>query len=185
LKADPRTAKIRVVMVTVMDQRNTGALLGADEYIVKPVDKSILLSAVERCLNSSGLPAAEQRILVVEDDTPTREFIVDLLSRQGYALSTAGDGAQARSLVQAFRPHLVILDLLLPEISGFDLIAEWRGSHATTNLNIFVLTNKDLTAAEKEFLRANTGDLFSKHERWQEALMRQIQRAAPLVAEVP
>jgi DNA-binding response OmpR family regulator len=185
LKADPRTAKIRVVMVTVMDQRSTGALLGADEYIMKPVDKSILLSAVERCLNYSGRPAAGQRILVVEDDTPTREFIVDLLSQHGYELNTADDGTQARSQVQEFRPDLVILDLLLPKISGFDLIAEWRSSRATADLSIFVLTNKDLTAEEREFLSVNTGALFSKHERWQDALIRQIHRTVPLIAGVP
>lgn len=184
LKADPRTAKIRVVMVSVMDQRKTAALLGADEYIVKPVDKSILLSAVERCLNHSGRPGAGQRILVVEDDAPTREFMVDLLSKQGYTLSTAPDGAQARSQVQALKPDLIILDLLLPEISGFELIAEWRSSPATANLPIFVLTNKDLTAGEKEYLHSNTRALFSKHEQWHDELIRQIQRAALLVAEV-
>jgi signal transduction histidine kinase/DNA-binding response OmpR family regulator len=118
LKSDRRTANIRVVVVTVMDQRNTGILLGADEYIVKPVDKSILLAAVERCLNIRDETGARQSILVVEDDAPTREFIVDLLSRQGYLVTVAADGAQARARVQAALPDLVILDLLLPEISG-------------------------------------------------------------------
>jgi signal transduction histidine kinase/DNA-binding response OmpR family regulator len=183
LKSDPRTANIHVVIVTVMDQRNTGTLLGADEYIVKPVDKSILLAAVERCLNRNNHAGSEQSILVVEDDTATREFIVDLLSRNGYSVTSAADGAQARALVQESLPDLVILDLILPEVSGFGLIAEWRKSSLTAALPIFVLTNKDLTAEERDYLRANTGALLSKHEQWRDDLIHQVQQAAPLFAE--
>lgn len=183
LKGDPRTANIRVVMVTVMDQRNTGLLLGADEYIVKPVDKDILLGAVERCLAHSENSTANQSILVVEDHAPTREFIVDLLSNSGYTVSSAADGVQARVRVQATQPHLVILDLNLPQVSGFGLIAEWRRIPETTALPIIVLTNKDLTNDEKEFLRTNTEALLSKHEPWREELLRQVRRATPLVAE--
>ncbi len=183
LKSDPRTAKMRVIMVTVMDQQNTGALLGADEYIVKPVDKSILLAAVERCLNRSTTGGTGQSILVVEDDAPTREFIVDLLSRNGYVVKSAPDGLRARASVQASIPDLVILDLVLPEVSGFGLIAEWRSDSPTVDLTIIVLTKKDLTAQEKDYLRAHTGTLLSKHDQWREELVRQIQRVAPQLAE--
>lgn len=184
LKSDPRTTNIRVVMVTVMEQRNTGLLLGADEYIVKPVDKDTLLAAVERCLEHSDQASAHHSILVVEDHAPTREFIVDLLSSNGYAVSAAVDGAQARTRVRAGLPSLVILDLNLPQVSGFGLIAEWRNTLATTTLPIIVLTNKDPTDEEKEYLRTNTEGLLSKHEPWQEELLRQVRRATPLVVEV-
>jgi signal transduction histidine kinase/DNA-binding response OmpR family regulator len=186
LKADPLTANVGVVMVTVMDQRQTGALLGADEYIVKPVDKSILLAAVERCLTRRNHAGTEQAILVVEDDAPTRELIVDLLTRNGYAVRSAEDSAQAREQVQAALPDLVILDLILPGVNGFGLIAEWRTDPSTANLPIFVLTNKDLTAEEKAYLSANTGALLSKNEHWRKELIRQVervQRVADLLAE--
>jgi len=184
LKADPRTAKIRVVMVTVMDQKKNGALLGADEYIVKPVDKSILVAAVERCLNQDGRAGEGQRILVVEDDHATREFILDLLEKQGYNVSSATDGLKAKALVNAALPDLIILDLLLPGMNGFALIAEWRSNQRTAELPIFVLTSKDLSPEEREYLRANTGALFMKQEQWSRDLIRQIQRAAPALAEV-
>jgi DNA-binding response OmpR family regulator len=183
LKSDPRTANIRVVMVTVMDQRNTGMLLGADEYIVKPVDKSILLAAVERCLNHRDHSGTAQSILVVEDDTATREFILDLLSHNGYTVTAAANGEQARLRVQASPPNLVILDLNLPEVSGFVLIAEWRKSFGTANLPIIVLTNKDLSHEEKEYLRTNTGGFLLKHDPWREQLLRQVRRATPVLAE--
>ena len=181
LKSDPRTANIRVVMVTVMDQRNTGLLLGADEYIVKPVKREILLAAVERCLAHCDQASVNQSILVVEDHAPTREFIVDLLSNSGYAVSSAADGVQAREHVQAAQPHLVILDLNLPEVNGFVLIAEWRKARTAT-FPIIVLTNKDLTNEERDYLRTNTEAMLSKHEPWREELLRQVRRATPVVA---
>lgn len=177
LKSDPRTANMSVVMVSVADQRSAGTLLGADEYIVKPVDKAILLAAVERCLNRRNRARTTQSILVVEDDTATREFIVDLLSKNEYAVRSAADGAQARATVQQSLPDLVILDLMLPEVNGFGLIAEWRKDARTAELPIFVLTNKDLSREEKDYLHANTGVLISKHERWRDELVRQVSRA--------
>jgi signal transduction histidine kinase/DNA-binding response OmpR family regulator len=183
LKSDPRTARIPVVVVSVMDQRATGALVGADEYIVKPVDRGILLAAIERCLNHRGRSERTGEILVVEDDAATCELIAELLSSHGYEVKAVLDGAQARAHVQASLPSLVILDLILPQVSGLQLIAEWRSERRTADIPVFVLTNKDLTQNEREYLRANTRALFSKHEPWPEALVTQIRRATPTVIE--
>ena len=182
LKSDVRTAKIPVIVVTVVDQLATGALLGADEYIVKPVEKATLLAAVERCLNLRGQIGRGRRpILIVEDDAPTREFIAEMLQKHGYVVSKAADGTEARDQVAASLPELVILDLILPKVSGFQLLAEWRGDSRTADLPVFVLTSKDLSREEKEYLRTNAGAFFCKQERWQDALIRQLQRAVPPV----
>ncbi len=181
LKSDARTANIPVIMVTIVDQPTMGSLLGADEYIMKPVERTALLSAVERCLNQRGRMGRARPILVVEDDTPTREFIAELLSKHGYVVGTAANGAEARTQVAASLPELVILDLILPEVSGFQLLAEWRVDSRTADLPIFVLTSKDLTTEEEKYIRTNTGALFQKQEQWQEALIRQLQRAVPPV----
>jgi signal transduction histidine kinase/DNA-binding response OmpR family regulator len=181
LKRDPRTAKIPVVVVTVMDQRSTGVLLGADEYIVKPVDREILLDAIKHCLDIRGRIDGTRPILIVEDDTGTCEFIAELLSSRGYTVKTVADGAQARAEVRASLPRLVILDLLLPEVSGFELIAEWRSESRTADIPVFVLTSKDLTQDEKDYLHANTGALFSKQEQWLEILIKKVGQA-PLPA---
>lgn len=178
LKADPRTAQIPVVVVTIMDQRSTGVLLGANEYIIKPVDRDILLASIERCVNLRNKIERMEAILIVEDDKRTCEFIAELLSNRGYTVRTASNGVEARAEMLASLPRLVILDLLLPQVSGFQLIAEWRSSPRTADIPIFVLTNKDLTQDEREYLRANSGVLFSKQEPWQEALIKQIGRSA-------
>jgi DNA-binding response OmpR family regulator/two-component sensor histidine kinase len=177
LKHDPRTTSIPVIVVTIVDQPTSGAAIGADEYLVKPVDKTTLLAAVARCLDGREVASPAQPILVVEDDTPTREIIAELLKTKGYAVATAADGASARAQVAASLPQLVILDLMLPKVGGFELLAEWRADPRTTELPIFVLTSKELTAKEKAYLRANAQSLFHKQESWQDGLLKQLQRA--------
>jgi DNA-binding response OmpR family regulator len=181
LKTDPRTSAIPVIIVSVVDQPGTGALLGADEYIVKPVDKRTLLAAVERCLNKRETITPVRPILVVEDDTATREFLAEFLCQRGYVVATAVDGAEARASVAASLPELVILDLILPHVSGFQLLAEWRSNSRTSELPVFVLTSKDLTFQEKDYIRSSAGALFQKQEPWQDALIKQLQRAVPPV----
>ena len=184
LKMDPRTEKIPVIVVSIVDQPTTGALLGADEYIVKPVEKTTLLAAVERSIERHGRSRQLRPILVVDDDGPTREFIAELLVKHGFAVATARDAAEARARVADSLPELVILDLIMPEVSGFQLLAEWRRNSQTANLPVFVLTSKDLTTQEQEYLRSQAGALFRKHEPWQEELLRQLSRAVPPVVAV-
>ena len=178
LKSDRRTAHIPVIVVTIVDQPSTGALLGADEYIVKPVEKLVLLASVDRCLSRSGHTGL-QSVLVVEDHPPTREFVAESLMHRGYLVDIAADGATARAKVAKSVPELVILDLILPDVSGFELLAQWRGNPSTADMPVFVLTSKDLTLEEKEYLRANSAALLQKKDRWQEMLFRQLKKAVP------
>ncbi len=176
LKNDPRTSKIPVIVVTIVDQPGVGIALGADEYLIKPVDKATLLAAVERCLRSRGGAAPARSILVVEDDVSTLEVIVELLKAYGYAVSTAMDGEQARVSVAQFLPELVILDLVLPKMSGFELLAEWRSNPRTADLPVFVLTSKDLTKEEEKYIHAHAESLFRKQNSWREPLIKQLER---------
>jgi two-component system, NarL family, sensor histidine kinase EvgS len=176
LKNDPRTLKIPVIVVTITDEPAIGSALGADEYLIKPVDKATLLAAVERCLRSRGGAAPTRAILVVEDDVSTLEMIVELLKAYGYAVSTATDGAQARASVAQSLPELVILDLVLPKMSGFELLAEWRSNPRTADLSVFVLTSKDLTKEEEKYLHAHAESVFWKQNSWREPLIKQLER---------
>jgi signal transduction histidine kinase/DNA-binding response OmpR family regulator len=176
LKRDPRTASIPIIVITIADQPAMGTILGADEYLVKPVDKMDLLAAMERCLGARVVQPARS-ILVVEDDAAAREFITELLTAQGHTVTNAADGAQARAQVGTALPKLVILDLLLPEVSGFELLAEWRANPRTADLPVFVLTSKDLSREEETYLRAHAERLFHKQQPWQEALASEVRRA--------
>ncbi len=180
LKNDPRTATIPIVVISIVDQPAIGTTFGADEYLVKPIDKAALLAAVGRCLSlssSSRRSPSQRPILVVEDDTPTREVIAELLTAHGYTVSLAEDGEQARNHVAESLPELVILDLILPKASGFELLAEWRATPRTADLPVFVLTSKDLTREEEQYLRKHAESLFHKQQSWQQALTDQLRRA--------
>jgi PAS domain S-box-containing protein len=177
LKSDPRTASIPVIVVTVVDQPAVGAILGADEYLVKPVQKQALLAAVDRCVK--GVTSPTRTILLVEDDGPTREVVTELLTGEGYDVRTAADGAEARASVATELPELVILDLMLPKVSGFELLSEWRTDPRTAELPVFVLTSKDLNREEEKYLRTNIEFLFRKEQPWRDALTKQLHRLVP------
>jgi PAS domain S-box-containing protein len=176
LKRDPRTSGIPLIVVSIVDQPSMGTLLGADEYLVKPVDKTTLLSAIARHASTRSGAKSGQPILVVEDDTPTREFIAEMLGNQGYIVVTAADGAEARAQVAARLPELVILDMMLPQVSGFELLGEWRASLRTAALPVFVLTSKDLSHQELHYLRTHADVLLRKQQPWHEALLKQLER---------
>jgi PAS domain S-box-containing protein len=179
LKNDPRTSLIPVIVVTIVDQPAIGTAFSADEYLIKPVEKTTLLAAVERRLRSRGGAAPKKNILVVEDDLPTLEMIAELLKAHGYDVGVAMDGEQARVRVAQALPELVILDLLLPNVSGFELLHEWRSNLRTADLPVFVLTSKDLTSEESQYLRAHSESLFRKQDSWREPLIRQLGRVMP------
>jgi CheY-like chemotaxis protein/nitrogen-specific signal transduction histidine kinase len=184
LKRDPRTACIPIIVISIVDQPAIGTTFGADEYLVKPVEKASLLTAVGRCLGVKQGTSSQRPILVVEDDASTREIIAELLTAQGYAVTTAEDGEQARAQMAAALPELVILDLMLPKVSGFELLAEWRSKPRTADLPVFVLTSKDLTGEEEQYLRKHAESLFHKQQSWQQGLSQQLQRVLKVTPAV-
>jgi len=180
LKRDARTSNIPILVVSILDQPGMGALLGADEYLVKPVDKSALLAALARRINVKPAPGRVRPALVVEDDASTREFITEMLTSQGRVVVTASDGAQARAQINLHLPEFVILDLGLPDISGLELLAEWRSHPRTAELPVFVLTGKDVTREDQEYLRRHAESLFHKRHSWHDALARELNRVLSL-----
>ncbi len=176
LRADPRTLNIPVIVTSVVDQRGTGISLGAEEYLLKPIQRKPLLAAIERCFDRRGVGVPVRPILVVEDDADTRELITEILSSQGFAVAAASDGVQARALVASTLPELVLLDLVLPKVSGFDLLAEWRADPRTSGMPVFVLSGKELTRQETAFLRHHSELLMRKQEPWQLTLVNQLRR---------
>ncbi len=175
LKRDSRTSDIPVILISVLDQREVGALLGADDYLLKPVDRAALLKSLDRCVarvRNNG----PTRLLVVDDDPSVVETVRESLRESGFAVDSAPDGVEALAAVARSRPAAVILDLLMPRMDGFELLAKWRSSPETASLPVLVMTNKDLSSAETELLRRQADGVFSKGDFGRLALLEVLER---------
>jgi signal transduction histidine kinase/CheY-like chemotaxis protein len=122
LKAEPLTASIPVVIVSMLDDRDIGFALGAADYLTKPFDRERLVSALRRFRDGS-MP---RPVLVVEDDPGTRDVIRRALERDGWIVSEAENGRAALENLTRQTPDIVLLDLMMPEMDGFDFVAESR-----------------------------------------------------------
>src|SRR5438067_1097627 len=141
LKADPDLAEIPVIMLTMLTDRNLGYALGAADFLTKPVDRERLAALLSRHLpQPHGGP-----VLVVDDDGPARELLRRALERDGRAVVEAEDGRAALERVAAERPALILLDLMMPGMDGFEFVAELRQREDWRAIPVVVITARSLT----------------------------------------
>jgi len=161
LKADPAMADIPVVMVTIVDDKNKGFALGASDYLTKPIERERLTAIINKYVSQAeaqlergaleGRKAAQ--ILVVEDEPAIREVLRYTLEQEGLGVIEAENGRVALERVAASQPELILLDLMLPEMDGFQFISELRQNPAWQAIPIVVVTALDLTP--EDCLRLN------------------------------
>src|SRR5207248_6269338 len=120
LKRDPATARIPVLVISIMNDSVHGLAMGAADYLVKPVDGQAMVRSVRRLLDAQ--PGREPTVLVVDDEHDTAELIRDTLRNEGLRIQVAHHGRQALELIARKRPDLVILDIMMPEMSGFEVL---------------------------------------------------------------
>ena len=152
LKATAATKHIPVIIVSVVDNHRLGFSLGAAGYLTKPVNRSDLAAAVKNLSLRTGDRKQPSRVLMVDDDPQLLEVVGKALESWGFRLVTANGGREARRLITETHPDLVILDLMLPDISGFDVLDAIKADPATAQIPVFVLTAKDLSQEERERL---------------------------------
>ncbi|WP_308016536.1 response regulator [Jidongwangia harbinensis] len=162
LKDDERLRNVPVVIVSVLDDAEVGLALGAADYFVKPVDRRALLSWLARhgLVPPGGGP--ELSVLVVDDDPVCLELIEAALSGSGIRVTRAGGGADGVRQARSHRFDLVICDLLMPEVDGFDVVAALNADPATRDVPVLILTTHDLDDAEKERLRGRVVGVTAK-----------------------
>jgi signal transduction histidine kinase/DNA-binding response OmpR family regulator len=146
LKADPATASLPVVIVSMIDERGRGFALGAAEYLVKPVDRERFLSALERYV-----PARTDRptVVVIDDDPIDLDLVEAILAPAGYSVLRAAGGEEGVALVAREQPAVVLLDLLMPGVDGFAVIERLRADPETAEVPIVVLTAKEMTGDDR------------------------------------
>jgi CheY-like chemotaxis protein/nitrogen-specific signal transduction histidine kinase len=181
LKKTPVTAGIPVIVVTVVDDPKVGLALGAAEYLVKPVDKEVLLESVRRFVGpGSNGPA---KVLVVDDEAGTRELLKEMLESDGYIPVLAANGKEALEALSRISVSAMLLDLIMPEMDGFELLLRMKEDPGLRNIPVLVLTAKDLTDNEIEMLRHETIGLFQKGHEWKKKLLADLRRAVGVQAD--
>jgi len=162
LKEDAQTRDVPVVVVSIVDEQELGYALGAVDYFVKPVDRSALLARLERYNLTPRARSRDVRVLVVDDDPSAVRLLTDMLEPAGFRVVPANGGAEGVALARSERPDLILLDLMMPEVSGFQVVEALKGDPATCQIPILVVTAKELTEADKEQLRNHVAAIFGK-----------------------
>jgi CheY-like chemotaxis protein len=171
LQADERLQEIPVIMATMVDDQNLGYTLGATEYLTKPIDRRQLVGILSR-YRCSDPPC---RILVVEDEPEIREIERRMLESEGWAVTEAANGREALDALEQHRPELIMLDLMMPVMDGFEFILEMREVEAWRRIPVIVITAKDLTEDDHARLSGEVERIFEKGAMSKEQLLAQLQ----------
>ncbi len=169
-KSDPELADIPVIMLTIIDSRNMGYALGASEYMIKPVDRSRLLSILQK-YRSESPPYA---VLVVEDDTDIRQMFRRMLEKEGWAVTEAENGRSALECLDGIKPALILLDLMMPEMDGFQFVSEIRKHETWRSVPVAVITAKDISQEDRQRLNGQVEKILQKGAYTKEALLNEV-----------
>jgi len=150
LKADPDTAAIPVIVVSMLDERGRGFALGAAEYLVKPVGKEQLLAALYR---AAAMPEQKHTVVAIDDDPLAIELVKASLEPEGWTVLGAVTGQEGLALIREQQPSAVLLDLLMPGMDGFEVVEALRADPETKSVPVVILTSKSMTPQDKERLQ--------------------------------
>ena len=150
LKADPQTAPIPVIVVSMLDERGRGFALGAAEYLVKPVGKEQLRAALHR---AAAMPERKHTVVAIDDDPLAIELVRANLETEGWTVLGAASGQEGLALIRERQPSAVLLDLLMPGMDGFEVVEALRAEPDTKSIPVVILTSKSMTPQDKERLQ--------------------------------
>ncbi|UBF25798.1 response regulator [Kovacikia minuta CCNUW1] len=170
IKADPDLAEIPVIMLTMVDDKNIGYTLGATDYLTKPVDRNRLISLLKK-FRCEHPPCP---ILLVEDDATNRELIRQMLEKEGWNVTEAENGRVALDKLAETQPELILLDLLMPEMDGYAVIAALKEHAQWRSIPVVVITAKDISHEDHLKLSGSVEQIFQKGEFSCEELLAEV-----------
>jgi signal transduction histidine kinase/DNA-binding response OmpR family regulator len=172
LKSDPDLANIPVIMLTIVGDRDMGFALGASEYLVKPIDRTQLLTVLRRYLKD----APTRPVLIVDDDAALRQVLRRTLETEKWTVVEATNGVEALQRIEAGIPAVMLLDLIMPVMDGFQVLSEMRRRDAWRKIPVVIITAKDLSEAERRRLAGQTEKVLEKGSYVREELVREVRR---------
>jgi CheY-like chemotaxis protein len=170
LKSDAELAGIPVIMLTIVGDKDLGFALGASEYLLKPIDRNQLLAVMKKYLQ--GTPTGH--VLIVEDDVDLRAMIRRMLEMEQWTVVEAENGAAALESIQAKVPAVILLDLIMPVMDGFQVLAELHKREEWRKIPVVVITAKDLSEADRQRLVGQTEKILGKGSYVREELVREV-----------
>jgi len=172
LKADPELARIPVVMLTIISDQELGFALGAADYLVKPIDRNRLLPVLRKYVREG----VESQVLIVEDDASLRELLRRMLETEKWSVAEAENGAAALEQIRGAIPSVILLDLMMPVMDGFQVLAELQKEERWRRIPVVVITALDLSETDRLRLSNQTERVFEKGAQLQQDLVREIRR---------
>jgi PAS domain S-box-containing protein len=170
LKKNEKTKDIPVIIVSVSTDKETGYVLGAVGYVTKPIDKEKLLVEI-RGLNTNVVD-----VMVVDDSEIDRNLTSDILDKDGINVIKANGGAECIELLKIKIPDILVLDLMMPEIDGFQVLDYIRSNKETHDLPVVIVTAKDLSAKEKFILSGKVSSILQKSGKRTNDVFDEIKR---------
>ena len=170
LKSTPEVADIPVVMLTMVNNKEMGFSLGVDDYMLKPIERGSFVSVLRRFCT----PQPSASILVVEDDPTTREMLRTSLEKDQFTVIEAHNGIEALQKLATNRPGVILLDLMMPEMDGFQFTKEVRAHAEWRHIPIVVMTAKDITAEDRTRLDGHVSRILQKGACGREELLAEI-----------
>ena len=171
LKDDPETGGIPVIIVTFLEESRHGLALGAADYIVKPIAWEDLLGSLQKVIRGTG---STDPVLVVDDDPDVRELFRRTLARDGTPIIEAANGSEALAQLRKQRPSLILLDLMMPVMDGFEFIAEFNCHPQWKDIPVIVITAKHVTREDRERLASSVRTVLEKSGFTQEDLLGKV-----------
>src|SRR4026208_561544 len=171
LKSEEAAKDIPVVMLTIVDDKNLGYALGATDYLIKPVDRDRLMEILAKFRD---VPPPRWA-LVVDDEEPARKMLTQILEKERWNVFQAENGLVALERIAKQRPDLILLDLMMPKMNGYQFLAELRKHDKWRSIPVIVVTAKDMSTAERLALDGYVEKVLPKHALTEEALLTEIQ----------
>jgi signal transduction histidine kinase/CheY-like chemotaxis protein len=179
LKNTPETQDIPVIILSIVEDKKLGFSLGAAEYVVKPVEKQVLLRKIKNLEKTRKV----KRVLIVDNEADTVRLIGNVMKEEEYQVTTAYNSEDAIKSIQDFRPDLILLNLTMPEKSGFDVIEFLKTAEEVKDIPLILLTHKDLTEKEIDELNGMIQGILNKGMLTKEDLLKEIKETISKISE--
>ena len=175
LKQDPDTADIPVIVISILDDKNRAYRLGVKDYLLKPIEQDALVSSINKLYIEEI-----KNILLVEDDIDAVNLVTETLGYRDINIRVANNGFDGIKLLREFKPQLILLDLMMPGMDGFEFIEEMKNIKESVDIPIIVLTAKKLNKDEREYLDRHVSSVLEKSGSDMQDILNEISKTIRL-----